>query len=164
MTAAQANAMKTASDGENALTSDTSASKALLQAIMNSIRGTDSNVGGKYSDLNSSNISFDTANAFGMTDAGQAIAAYNGQNLYSAVYPQCRNAVKADCNDASLQRAVTAYLMAIEQDCNTVETAIVDKQKQMKSAIREGSVMLDLARVETGKSIILTTLHHAWPM
>ncbi|MDE5615464.1 MAG: hypothetical protein K2I81_01370 [Alphaproteobacteria bacterium] len=148
MTAAQAAAMKTASEGENALTSDTSASKALLQAIMNSIRGTDSNVGGKYSDLNSINISFDTTNAFGMSDAGQAIAAYNGQNLYTAVYPQCRNAVKADCNDASLQRAVTAYLMAIEQDCNTVETAISEKQKQMKSAVREGSAMLDLARVE----------------
>ena len=85
MTAAQAAAMKTASDGENALTSDTSASKALLQAIMNSIRGTDSNVGGKYSDLNSISISFDTSNAFGMTDAGQAIAQYNGQNLYSSV-------------------------------------------------------------------------------
>ena len=110
MTASQAAAMKTASEGENALTADTSASKALLQAIMNSIRGTDSSVGGKYSDLNSINISFDTTNAFGLADAGQAIASYNGQNLYSAVYPQCRSAVKADCNDASLQRAITARL------------------------------------------------------
>ena len=148
MNAAQAQAMKTASEGENALTADTSASKALLQAIMNSIRGEDSSVGGKYSDLNSISISFDTANAFGMTDAGQAIAKNNGQNLYTAVYPQCRAAVKADCNDASLQRAITAYLMAIEQDCNKLETAIAEKQKQMKSAIREGSAMLDLARVE----------------
>ncbi len=148
MTAAQATAMKTASEGEAALTADTSASKALLQAILNSIRGKDSSVGGKMSNLNSINISFDTANAFGTTDAGQAIAAYNGQNLYSAVYPQCRAAVRADCNDASLQRAITAYLMAIEQDCNTVETAIENKRKEMKSAIREGSAMLDLARVE----------------
>ncbi|MBQ3039279.1 MAG: hypothetical protein IJD41_01815 [Alphaproteobacteria bacterium] len=148
MTAAQATAMKTASDGEKALTDDKSASKALLQAILNSIRGKDSSVGGKFSDLNSINISFDTANAFGTMDAGQAIATYNGQNLYSAVYPQCRAAVRADCNDASLQRAITAYLMAIEQDCNTVETAIENKRKEMKSAIREGSAMLDLARVE----------------
>lgn len=148
MTAAQASSMKNASEGENALTSDTSASKALLQAIMNSIRGTDSSVGGKYSDLNSINISFDTANAFGTADAGQVIATYNGQNLYSAVYPQCRNAVRGDCNDASLQRAITAYLMAVEQDCNTVQTAIENKQKQLKSAVREGSAMLDLARVE----------------
>jgi len=148
MTAAQASSMRNASEGENALTADTSASKALLQAIMNSIRGTDSSVGGKYSDLNSINISFDTANAFGTADAGQIIATYNGQNLYSAVYPQCRNAVRGDCNDASLQRAITAYLMAVEQDCNTVQTAIESKQKQMKSAVREGSAMLDLARVE----------------
>ena len=148
MTAAQATAMKTASEGENALTSDKSASKALLQAIMNSIRGEDSTVGGKFTDLNSINISFNTANAFGTLDAGAAIAAYNGKNLYTAVYPQCRNAVRADCNDASLQRAINAYLMAIEQDCNTVQTAIETTQKQMKSAVRESSAMLDLARVE----------------
>lgn len=148
MTAAQAEAMRTESEGESALMSDSSASKALLQAIMNSIRGKDSYVGGKYTDLNSINIAFDTTNAFGTMDAGQAIAAYNGQNLYSAVYPQCRAAVAADCNDASLQRAITAYLMAIEQDCNTVQTAIETTQKDLKSAIREGSAMLDLARVE----------------
>lgn len=148
MTAEQATAMKTASEGENALTSDKSASKALLQAIMNSIRGEDSTVGGKFTDLNSINISFNTANAFGTLDAGAAIAAYNGKNLYTAVYPQCRNAVRADCNDASLQRAINAYLMAIEQDCNTVQTAIETTQKQMKSAVRESSAMLDLARVE----------------
>lgn len=148
MTAAQATAMRTSSEGEDALTADKSASKALLQAIMNSIRGEDSKVGGKYSDLNSVNISFDTSNAFGMTDAGQAIAAYNGVALYNAVYPQCRNAVKSDCTDASLQRAITAYLMAIEQDCNTVQTAIDTTQKQLKAAVREGDAMLDLARVE----------------
>ncbi len=148
MTYAQASAMHQESEGESALTSDKSASKALLQAIMNSIRGTDTNVGGKYADLNSINISFDTANAFGITDSGQVIASYNGQALYQAVYPQCRQAVKDVCNDASLQRAITAYLMAIEQDCNTVQTAIESTQKQLKSAIREGSAMLDLARVE----------------
>ncbi len=148
MTAAQASAMKNPSDGEKALADDKSASKALLQAIMNSIRGKDTSVGGKYTDLNSINLSFDTANAFGTMEAGQAIAKYNGQNLYNAVYPQCRNAVREDCNDASLQRAITAYLMAVEQDCNTVQTAITNKQKEMKSSVREGSAMLDLARVE----------------
>ena len=148
MTAAQATALRTETEGESALTSDKSASKALLQAIMNSITGKDTNVGGKFSDLNSVNLSFDTANAFGTSDAGQAIAAYNGQTLYQAVYPQCRSAVTNDCNDASLQRAITAYLMAIEQDCNTVQTAINNTQKQLKSAVREGSAMLDLARVE----------------
>ena len=148
MTAAQAAAMHKASDGETALITDNSASKALLQAIMNSIRGGDTTVGGKYSQLNSINLSFDMSIAFGTNDNGQLIAAYNGQNLYSAVYPQCRNAVRQDCNNASLQRAVTAYLMAIEQDCNTVQTAIEQKQKELKHAVRESSALLDLARVE----------------
>lgn len=152
MTAAQATAMKTATEGENALTADTSASKQLLQAIMNSIRGEDSTVSGKYSDLNSITLAFDTANAFGTADSGQIIASYNGQNLYNAVYPQCRSAVKADCNDAQLQRAITAYLMAIEQDCNAVESAIENRQKEMKSAVRESNALLDLARVENRKN------------
>lgn len=148
MTAAQATAMHTASDGENALAADMSASKALLEAIMKSIRGQDATVAGKMSDLNSINLSFDTSNAFGITDAAQVIASYNGTELYNAVYPSCRNAVAADCTDATLQRAVTAYLMAIEQDCNTVQTALENKQKELKGAIREGGAMLDLARVE----------------
>lgn len=148
MTAAQATAMKTATEGENALTEDTSASKALLQAIMNSIRGDDATVGGKFTDLNSINLSFDTVNSFGLGDSGQVIATYNGQNLYNAVYPQCRDAVRADCNDAQLQRAINAYLMAIEQDCNTVQNALDQQQTQMKAAVRESSAMLDLARVE----------------
>lgn len=151
MTAAQTTAMHTASDGENALAADTSASKALLNAIMKSIRGEDATVSGKLSDLNSINLSFDTTTAFGVTDAAQVIASYNGTELYNAVYPSCRSAVTADCTDAALQRAVTAYLMAIEQDCNTVQTALENKQKELKGAIREGSAMLDLARVENRK-------------
>lgn len=148
LTKEQATAMKTATEGEDALAEDKSASKQLLQAIMNAIRGEDSTVGGKYKDLNSITISPDMSNAFGMTDYGQIIASYNGTNLYKAVYPKCRNAVKDDCTDASLQRAVNAYLMAIEQDCNTVETALTTKQRELKSAAYESSAMLDLARVE----------------
>ncbi len=151
-TAAQAIAMNTASDGEQALTKDKTASTALLNAILNTIRGSDSRVEhSKLSDLNSIDLSFDAANSFGTTDAGQIIASYNGQELYSAVYPQCRSAVKSNCNDASLQRAVNAYLMAIEQDCNTVQTAITNKQKETHAAIRESSSMLDLARADNHK-------------
>ena len=152
-TAAQAAAMNTASDGELAMGKDNSASKALLTAIMNTIRGTSANVeNSQLSSLNSIDLSFDTANSFGTRDVGQTIASYNGTALYSAVYPQCRDAVKSNCNDASLQRAVNAYLMAIEQDCNTVQTAITTKQKQTHAAIRESSSMLDMARAENHRA------------
>lgn len=148
MTREQATAMKTASAGEDALTEDKTASKQLLQAIMNSINGKDSSVGGKYKDLNSINISTDMSNAFGMEDSGQIIASYNGTTLYKAVFPKCKNAVKEDCNNASLQRAINAYLMAVEQDCNTVESALKNQQKTLKASTHQSSAMLDLARVE----------------
>ena len=148
MTKEQATAMKTASAGEDALTEDKSASKQLLQAIMNAINGGDAKVGGKYKDLNSVTIVDDISNSFGMEDSGQIIASYNGATLYKAVYPKCRDAVADDCNSASLQRAVNAYLMAIEQDCNTVSTALKNQQKTLKGAVHQSSAMLDLARVE----------------
>ena len=152
MTREQALAMKTASEGEDALTEDKSASKQLLQAIMNSISGGDTTVGGKYKDLNSVTISSDMSNAFGMDDSGQIIASYNGATLYKAVYPKCRNTVQEDCNKASLQRAVNAYLMAIEQDCNSVESALAAQQKNLKASTHQSSAMLDLARVENRRN------------
>ena len=152
LTKEQATAMKTASEGEDALTEDKSASKQLLQAIMNSINGGDTKVGGKYKDLNSVTVANDISNAFGMDDSGQIIASYNGTTLYKAVYPKCRNAVQEDCNKASLQRAVNAYLMAIEQDCNTVESALKKQEKSLKASTHEKSAMLDLARVENRRN------------
>ncbi|MFQ6777868.1 MAG: hypothetical protein ACLRFI_01035, partial [Alphaproteobacteria bacterium] len=71
MTKEQAIAINTESEGESALIQDKSASKALLEAIMNSIRGTDSSVTNeKFADLNSINMSFDSSNIFS-DDIGQ---------------------------------------------------------------------------------------------
>lgn len=148
MTKEQATAMKTASEGENALTDDKTASRQLLQAIMNSIKGEDAYVSGKYQDLNSIIISPDMSYAFGMEDSAQLIAAYNGTALYKSVFPKCRSIVQEDCNKASLQRAINAYLMTIEQDCNTIEAALQKQQKSLKAATYQSSAMLDLARVE----------------
>lgn len=150
MTRAQAKAMKTASEGEDALAEDKSASKQLLQAIMDSISGSGkkASVGGKYQQLNMVDVSGDMSNAFGSDDSGQLIASYNGATLYKAVFPSCRAAVAEDCNSASLQRAINAYLMAVEQDCNTVASALKSKAKTLKNATHESSALLDLARVE----------------
>ena len=148
MTAAQVTAMKSASEGEDALTNDKSASKALLNAIMNSIKGEDATVGGRFTDLNSINLRMDAGAGFGSFDDGQAIASYNGANLYTAIYGRCRDAVRSDCTDAALQRAITAYLMAVEQDCNTVQNLIDEAKKKLASNVREGGALLDLARVQ----------------
>ena len=90
MTAAQATAMKQASEGELALTGDKSSSAAILQAIMNSIKGQNTNVGGVYEGLNTISLKMDDTSGFGFIDSGQEIAAYNGKNLYTAIYNKCR--------------------------------------------------------------------------
>lgn len=148
MTAEQAAAMKKASEGELALTGDKSSSAALLQAIMNSIKGQNTNVGGVYEGLNTINLKMDDSSGFGFVDNGQAIAAYNGKNLYTAIYNKCREAVRDSCTDATLQRSVTAYLMAVEQDCNTVQKQLDEAKKTMTASVREAGAMLDLARVK----------------
>ncbi|MCL2338371.1 MAG: hypothetical protein FWC51_00245, partial [Proteobacteria bacterium] len=154
MTAAQATATKKAAEGETALQTDASASKALLDAIMNSISGADATVSGKLSGLNVISIPTNTGLNFGVNDdSGQAIATYNGNQLYLAVYGNCRQAVRGDCNDAALQRAVTAYLMAVEQDCNTVQNALAQMKKQLAAGVRQSAAMLDLARVQNHQDL-----------
>ena len=148
LTAEQAAAMKQSSEGEDALTGDKSSSAALLQAIMNSIKGESTSVGGAYEGLNSISLKMDDSSGFGFVDNGQAIAAYNGKNLYTAIYNKCRDAVSDSCTDSTLQRSVTAYLMAIEQDCNTVQKQLNTTKKTMTASVREAGALLDLARVK----------------
>lgn len=152
MTANQAASLRTATEGELALSDDKSAAKALLNAIMNAIRGEDSNMGGRYQQLNSISLGISLDAGFGGADA-QAIASYNGANLYTAIYGKCRQAVRPDCTDASLQRAVTAYLMMIEQDCNTLQKKIDNAKKTLGLDVRESGAMLDLARVQNRQNL-----------
>ena len=152
MTAAQAGAMRTATEGENALADDRSAAANLLNAIMSAIRGEDSNIGGRNQQLNPISLSINLDSGFGLMD-GQAIASHDGANLYTAVYGRCREAVRSACTDRSLQRAVTAYLMTIEQDCNTLQTQVDNARRTLSGGVRESGAMLELARVQNRRHL-----------
>ncbi|MCL2737439.1 MAG: hypothetical protein FWE17_01070 [Alphaproteobacteria bacterium] len=152
MTANQAAAMRTATEGQLALADDMTATRGVLTAIMNAIRGEDANISGRHEALNPINLAMHAEVGIGAMD-GQAIAQHNGANLYTAVFASCRAAVRADCTDASLQRAVTAYLMAIEQDCNTLNQRITAAQRGLSANVRESGAMLDLARVQHRQNI-----------
>jgi hypothetical protein len=147
LTAKQAAAMRNATEGETAMGDDKSASKRLLAAIMNSISGAGETkvAGGSLEKLNS--VSFNQ-DAFGANDNGQLIASYNGEALYKSIYGQCRNVVRSSCTDDGLQRAVTAYLMSVENDCGTVGKMITENRAKMNAAVKESEAMLGLARVE----------------
>jgi hypothetical protein len=153
MTAAQAGAMRQASEGELAMTADNSNSKRILNAIMNSISGSGETKigGGGLEKLNS--VSFDGGSSMlGADSNGQALASYDGKTLYSAIYAQCRGVVRPNCTDDALQRAVTAYLMAVENDCATVSKMIGDNRKKMTAAVRESGAMMELARIDNRKN------------
>jgi hypothetical protein len=125
----------------------------LLNAIVNSITGADASVAGKYSGLNSMNFNAIDIESFNFSSDGQGLATLNGRNLYNAVYAQCRNAVIGDCNDAALQRAVVAYNMQIEQDCNTLEKSLDENEKKLAAEVRNSDAMLDLARIENRQKL-----------
>jgi hypothetical protein len=149
MTTEQATSMRNASEGEAAMEADKSGSKRLLDAIMNSISGNGETKvgGGSLEKLNS--VNFDSGSGmFGATNNGQQIALYNGKALYTAIYGQCRNVVRENCSDDALQRAVTAYLMAIENDCGTVSKMLSENRKKMTDAVQESNAKLNLARVD----------------
>ncbi|MCL2369158.1 MAG: hypothetical protein FWC83_00605 [Alphaproteobacteria bacterium] len=152
MTAHQAAAMRRATEGELALMDDTTGSRGLLDAIMASIRGDDATVGGRHDILNPIIIHTDMSMAFGASDA-QLIAQHNGQNLYNAVIGRCRQLVRDMCTDAQLQRAVTAYLMAITNDCNALQRRMEDTQRELLVNVRESDAMLALARVQNQKNL-----------
>ena len=152
MSEAEARAMRTATEGELAMGEDNSAARLLLNAIMNSISGA-----GETQITQSANplarlnaVSFDEGGGIfsgGGHDA-QSLAALNGRALYSASFTQCRNIIRPQCEEEALQRAVTAYLMAIENDCVAVNRHIDDSKRTLEAAARESNAMLRLARVE----------------
>ena len=149
LSAEEVTAMRQASEGEDAMTADKSASKQLLDAIMNSISQSGSTRVGNSGLQQLNSISFtNSSGVFGSGDNGQALASYNGTTLYSAIYAQCRDVVRDNCTDDALQRAVTAYLMAIENDCGTVAKMIDDNRIKMTAAVHKSDAMLNLARVE----------------
>jgi len=152
LTPEQATAMKNATEGELAMGKDNSASKKILSAIMNSISGEGETkiAGNAMEKLNS--VSFGDTSLFAFETDGQTMASYDGSTLYTAVYGQCRNIVRDSCTNDGLQRAVTAYLMAIENDCSVVAKMVEENRKKMNAAVRESGAMLELARIENRKS------------
>lgn len=148
--AAQAAAMRKATEGELAMGDDKSAGKRILNAIMNSISGSGETKvadSGVLEQLNAVSFGSDSG-LFGSDSNGQAIAANDGTALYTAVYGQCRGVVRGNCTDDALQRAVTAYLMAVESDCGTVSRMLDENKKKMTAAASESGAMLSLARIE----------------
>ena len=149
-TAAEVNAMLTASDGEYAasIAKDTSASAQKLAGISSVLAKTKSQ---SLSTLGTLDIAGDINQIWATTDLanGVNIANLTGEMLYNAVHSQCADLVAEHCESKStLNMVITAYGMYIENDCTVLSNAL-DKQKTSANAtIRETEREMTTARLD----------------
>ena len=149
-TAAEVNAMLTASSGEYAasIAKDTSASAQKLAGISSVLAQTKSK---SLSTAGTLDIAGDINAIWATTNLanGVNIANLTGEMLYNAVHSQCVNLVEQHCESKStLNMVVAAYGMYIENDCTILANAL-DKQKtNANAAIRETEREMYNARLE----------------
>lgn len=161
MTAAEVNAMYTATAGEQAIKNDTSGAAAMLAEIGDLLSGKkkatpttttssslgildldfSTDIGDIWGDGGGSSI-FSSNNSVDMS-------ALEGQELYSTANKQCLQLINDSCeNDAVLNMARSAYNIMITQDCNTYEKKLNTQKEQVASTVRTAEKYLREARLE----------------
>jgi hypothetical protein len=166
LSADEVGAMNSATAGELAATTDTSAAASMLNEIGDLLSGrkkpaaATSNV----STLDFSNLNFDaalddiwsgtgtgTTGLFGNT--GRDLSALDGVQLYNEVNNQCGQMAESSCdNVATLQMVRSAYGLLINQDCTTYEKSLDNKKEQVSQKVREANNILRDARLEEYRS------------
>ncbi|MBO4582966.1 MAG: hypothetical protein J5714_02850 [Alphaproteobacteria bacterium] len=158
-TAAEVNAMYSASIGEAAIKKDTSASAKLLDNINKLLSGggtssTASNMNNSIGilDLDFS-VDFDDVwsdGGFSLFDTGnQDLSTLEGTALFNAAQRQCTRLTQNMCeNNAAFTMSRSSYNILISQDCNTYEKALNKKKETVAQAVRTAEKYLREARLE----------------
>jgi hypothetical protein len=163
-TAAEVNAMYSATVGEMAIKKDTSAAANALDQIGKMLSGASSTTGAI---TNSSSLgildldfSFDdwdniwdkgTDSIFG--SGNQDISSLEGKALFDASQRQCVNLSRDNCaSDAVFSMARSSYNVLITQDCNTYEKSLNKKRETVAAAVRTAEKYLREARLEEYRS------------
>lgn len=143
-------AISKATEGETAYQKDDkSSSKKILDEIAKKLKSStaDSDM---TRTMGAINLSLDMDSAFDNIDSlqGASTATKEGTALYNAALPICKEMVLEVCDEEGASMAESAYLMAIEQDCNTVSKAYSTMQDQALEKVREGAALLDISRLD----------------
>lgn len=170
-TAAEVNAMYSASEGEAAIKRDTSASQKLLDNIGELLSGKNKYKSSSKSSVQSSNV-LDISGLFGsgsddvfsgdsVFDSGtnsifsQSANSYanmsdmEGDELFNAANRQCSAISRNECgSDAVFNLARSAYSIMITQDCNLYEKNINAKRESVQETVRTAEKYLREARLE----------------
>jgi len=154
-TAAEVNAMYTATDGEKAIKKDTSASQKLLDSIGDVLSGKKTT---KSQGLNSLGVldftGFDDIwgnDGFSIFDGNNStnLSDLEGKELYDNAAKQCAEITRESCgSDAMFNLARSAYSIMVTQDCNVYEKNINAKRASVEETIRTAEKYLRDARLD----------------
>ena len=162
-TAAEVNAMYSATVGEAAIKNDTSAAAKILDEIGDLLSGkkktyTGNSVSGSLGilsfDLNSDvdDIWSDGGNSI-FSGSFQNLAELEGTELYNAANNQCLKMIADSCENTPVTNmARSSYSIMITQDCNAYQKNIDKKVEAVKQTVRTAEKYLREARLEEYRS------------
>lgn len=161
-TAAEVNAMYTATIGEQAIKNDPSAAQQTLSQIgdllsgkkktntktVTSLTGLTIDFSADLDDIWGDNGSSSSSSLFGFNTA-KDMTALEGLALYNEAHKQCMDLVKDSCeNNAVTQMVKSSYGILITQDCNAYEKNVNTKKQAVENTVREAEKILREARLE----------------
>ena len=145
-----ADAILKATEGEDAYlgTKDKSSSQKILDTIMEKINKTSTDESMERG-LTALNLVMDFTDPFDVVDMmlGSDTAAKEGDALYRAAMPTCREMAAEACGAEDVRTIQSAYQMAIEQDCNTIARTFAGMQDKAREKVFEAGALLDISRL-----------------
>lgn len=159
-TAAEVDAMYSATVGEAAIKQDTSAAQQTLNQISDLLSGKKTvAVNNSTTSLGILSLDFTTdmddiwgGSAISLFDGGSSAVDINsleGKALYNAASNQCLELMEDQCeNDAVLNMSTSAYGIMIAQDCNVYEKSLNAKREAVQQTVRQAEKILREARLE----------------
>ncbi|MBR6597946.1 MAG: hypothetical protein IKK76_00925 [Alphaproteobacteria bacterium] len=164
-TAAEVNAMYSATVGEAAIKKDTSLAQKTLNEIGDLLSGkkkASTVAATSTTSLGVMSLDFSSSldDVWGGGSGGGAfssifessatdMSSLEGANLYNAANKQCMQVIKESCeSSAVLNMASSAYGIMVTQDCNAYERALDRKREEVLGVVRVAEKTLRQARLE----------------
>ncbi len=166
-TAAEVDAMYSATIGEAAIKSDTSGAQKVLNEIGDLLSGkkTVASVAPASTSLGVMSLDFSTdigdvwgggdvfsgggSSLFDFGGGAVDMTKLEGQSLYNESNKQCIPLIADSCeSQAVLNMATSAYNIMITQDCNLYEKSLDKKREQVQQTVRQAEKILREARLE----------------
>ena len=160
-TAAEVDAMYSATIGEAAIKKDTSSAQKTLDAIGDLLSGKKKVSSGASASTSLGIMSLDFSSSVDDiwgegggssifdSNTGVDLTSLEGKSLFDASNKQCLQLIAAQCeNNATLNMATSAYGIMITQDCNAYKKKIDSQRESVKQTVRQAEKILREARLE----------------